>query len=30
MIGGEKENVVEFGHPKEGVNSVKGGNEHHA
>ena len=27
-MGGEQENLVKIGHPKEGVNSVKDGNEH--
>ena len=29
-IGGEQENVVQIGHPKEGVKYVKDGNEHQA
>ena len=29
-IGGEQENVIQIGFPKEGVNSVKDGNEHQA
>ena len=27
-IGGEQKNVIQIGFPKEGVNSVKDGNEH--
>ena len=29
-IGGEQENVIQIGFPKEGVNSVKDSNEHQA